>query len=106
MTEESSVRTVLRRLRSLADPGVRRAMARFAVPTDRALGISVPKLRRLARELGQDHHLAQGLWRSRVHEARHLAAMVDEPERVTEQQLERWAGDFDSWDVCDGCCFN
>jgi len=81
-------------------------MARFALPTDRALGISVPKLRRLARELGQDHRLAQALWRLRILEARHLAGMVDEPERVTERQTKRWAKDFDSWEVCDGCSFN
>src|SRR5260370_32758455 len=81
-------------------------MGGFGIRGERAVGISVPKLRRLARELGQDHRLAQALWRSRILEARHLAAMVDEPERVTERQTERWAKDFDSWDVCDGCSFN
>jgi 3-methyladenine DNA glycosylase AlkD len=31
---------------------------------------------------------------------------VDEPAKVTEAQLERWARDFDSWDICDGVCSN
>lgn len=97
---------VLQRLRALADPRVRQGMARFAVPTDRALGIRTPVLQRLARELGHDHRLALGLWRSRIHEARHLAAMVEQPGLVTERLLERWVKDFDSWDVVDGCCFN
>jgi 3-methyladenine DNA glycosylase AlkD len=106
MAADRSIRTILRRLRSLAVPRVRRGIARFAVPTDRALGIPVPVLQRLARELGRDHRLAQELWRSRIHEARHLAAMVEEPERVTERQLERWVKEFDSWDIVDGSCFN
>ena len=32
--------------------------------------------------------------------------LVDEPERVTEEQMERWASTFDAWDVCDQCCIN
>jgi 3-methyladenine DNA glycosylase AlkD len=106
MSREISRRVVLRKLRSLADPRVRQGMARFAVPTERALGIPAPALQRLARELGHNHALAEGLWKSRIHEARHLAAMVEEPGRVSERQLQRWAKDFNSWDVVDGCCFN
>ena len=32
--------------------------------------------------------------------------MVDDPARVTEEQTEKWAADFDSWDVVDGSCGN
>ncbi|PYV16351.1 MAG: DNA alkylation repair protein [Acidobacteria bacterium] len=106
MAAETSIQAVLGKLDCLANPKVREAMARFAVPTDRALGIPVPVLQKLARELGHNHRLAQQLWHSRIHEARHLAAMIEQPELVTERQLERWVKDFDSWDVTDGCCFN
>jgi len=81
-------------------------MARFAVPIDKALGIPTPALRKMAREIGKNHQLAQDLWKSGVHEARTLAAFIDEPHRVTPAQAERWLRDFDSWDVCDCCCGN
>jgi 3-methyladenine DNA glycosylase AlkD len=82
-------------------------MARFGIGTENTLGgIRVPALRRLAREIGRNHRLAEELWKSGIHEARHLAAMVDEPARVTEAQMERWVREFDSWAVCDGCCLN
>jgi 3-methyladenine DNA glycosylase AlkD len=98
---------ILARLNSLADPSQLKGMARFGIRVETALGgISVPALRKLAREIGKDHRLAQELWSSGIHEARHLAAMVDEPARVTEAQMERWVKEFDSWDVCDGCCLN
>ena len=76
-------------------------MARFGINTSHALGISVDDLRKLAREIGKDHELAHRLWTSGIHEARMLAAFVDEPERITSRQLDRWANDFDSWDICD-----
>jgi 3-methyladenine DNA glycosylase AlkD len=70
------------------------------------LGISIPNLRRIARETGRNHALALELWVSGVHEARLVACMIDDPKLVSEGQLERWVMDFDSWDVCDQCCSN
>ncbi len=97
---------IMARLQALADPEGREGMARFGIGTDRALGIRVPELRRLAREIGHDHRLAQELWDTRVHEARILASMVDDPATVTEVQMEAWVRDHDSWDVCDHVCGN
>ncbi len=95
------------RLRSLADPSQLEGMARFGIRVDKAFGgIPTPALKKLGREIGKNHQLAQELWKSGIHEARHLAAMIDEPARVTEAQMERWVKQFDSWDVCDGCCLN
>ncbi len=80
-------------------------MARFGIATDRALGgSSIPYLRWLAKRLGKDHRLAAELWASRIHEARILAGLVDDPAAVTEEQMEAWAAEFDSWDVVDGVC--
>lgn len=106
MTNAKTAVQIIRRLKQLADPRVRRAMARFAVPIDKALGIPTPALRKLAREIGKDHELAENLWKSGIHEARTLAAFIDDSDLVTEEQAERWLRDFDSWDVCDCCCGN
>ena len=58
----------------------------------------------MAKELGRDHSLAQELWNSGMHEARILAGFIDDPKLVTEDQMELWVKDFDSWDVCDQIC--
>lgn len=77
-------------------------MARFGIrPRSRVLGISIWEIRKIAKETGRSHRLAGELWRSGIHEARILAGFVEEPEKVTEQQLERWVKSFDSWDVVD-----
>lgn len=97
---------VLSRLRSLGSEKAREGMARYGIKTDNALGVSVYALRAFARELGRDHGLALELWSSGLHEARMLACFVDEPDKVSAEQMESWVLDFDSWDLCDQCCSN
>jgi 3-methyladenine DNA glycosylase AlkD len=76
-------------------------MAQFGINPKNTLGISIYDLRKIAKEIGKDHQLALKLWDSGIHEARILAGFVDEPEKVTETQLEKWVKDFDSWDTVD-----
>jgi 3-methyladenine DNA glycosylase AlkD len=97
---------ILKKLKSLSDPKAVEGMARFGINPENTFGVSIPNLRQIAKETGKDHALAQQLWASGIHEARILASMVDDPKMVTEEQLERWVKDFDSWDVCDQCCMN
>ncbi len=101
-----SVQSVLQQLKAQARPANVKGMARYGISTTGALGVSMPFLRRLAREIGQDHVLALSLWDSGIHEARILAALVDDPAQVTSSQMERWVLDLDSWDVCDQLCSN
>jgi len=96
---------VMHRLRELANPADLAGMERFGITTEHSIGgITAPKLQKLAKEVGRDHELAQQLWASGLREARLLACMVDEPKKVTEEQMDEWVRDFDSWDICDCCC--
>jgi 3-methyladenine DNA glycosylase AlkD len=97
---------VLERLRALESPRDREGMARFGINPHNALGISVAKLRAIAREIGRDHDLALGLWASGIHEARLLATIVDDPVLVSKEQMQSWVEDFESWDLCDQACMN
>jgi len=91
-------------LRKLGSERNRQGMARFGINVQNACGVEVPKLRRLARHIGTHHQLALELWGTKVHEARLLAAYIDDYKLVDERQMERWVRDFDSWDVCDQVC--
>lgn len=97
---------ILNQLQAQADPEAVAGMAKFAVGGRHTLGISIPTLRKTAKEAGKDHELARQLWDSGIHEARILATMIDEPKKVTEAQVEAWVNEFDSWDLCDQCCLN
>jgi 3-methyladenine DNA glycosylase AlkD len=95
---------VIAELKSMGDPKAGAGMARCGIKADRALGISIPKLENLAQEIGKNRKLAENLWSSAIHEARILACMIDDPQQITADRLERWAAEFDSWDLCDQCC--
>ncbi len=100
------VKQVVDRLRSMGDPKAAEGMTRFGIQSSNSFGVSVPKLRTLAREIGRDHPLARQLWETGLHDARLLATMVDDPRQVTDDQMDKWVRDFDSWDVVDGSCGN
>jgi 3-methyladenine DNA glycosylase AlkD len=97
---------LIRELRTAGSEESRAGMARFGIDTGNAFGVPIAVLRPLARRVGRDHLLAEHLWDSGIHEARILASMVDEPEKVTVRQMEAWAREFGSWDLVDQCCAN
>ncbi len=105
-TTAVSVDDVMKRLESLSNPDGREGMARFGINTDKAFCISMPEIRKLAKDLNKDHGLALELWDTGYHEAQILAALIDDPRLVTESQMDKWTVAFDSWDVCDQCCMN
>ena len=102
----AKTREVVDELRTLADPGRLSGMARVGINVERAIGVSLPDLRTLARSHRPDHQLALSLWDTGIGEARILASMVDDSTLVTDGQMERWVADLDSWDVCDQVCGN
>jgi len=95
---------VLRELKGLADARVKAKMAYFGVHVPKAHGISAPILHKFAKHIGKSQELAEQLWSSGVHEARILATLIGEPEKITSAQMERWVRDFNSWDLVDAAC--
>ncbi|MQY81542.1 MAG: DNA alkylation repair protein, partial [Dehalococcoidia bacterium] len=93
-------------IKSLANPENVAGMARFGINPANTYGVSIPILRKMAREIGKNHELALELWETGIHEARLLACFIDRPDMIAGEQMERWVKDFDSWDVCDQCCGN
>lgn len=102
----SSVDEIIEELESLSRPGQLEGMARFGISTDNRFGVSIPDLRRLAKRTGRDHELALKLWETGIDDARILAGMIGEPEKLTDKQMDDWAAGFNSWDVCDQVCMN
>jgi len=101
-----SVKEVIKKLEAKARGDQLEGMARFGMTLERRLGVSIPDMREISRELGKDHRLAVQLWETGILEARIVAAMVDEPDKLSEAQMEDWVKGINSWDVCDQVCMN
>ena len=101
---EKTVKDIIQHLQSRGQQKNVDGMARFGIKPDHNLGVSVTEIRAYARALGQNHDLALELWDTGIRDARMLAASIDDPKKVKEEQMEEWVQDFDSWDVCDHVC--
>ncbi len=95
---------ILKKLKSMSNPEAVKGMARYGINPKNNLGVSIYKLRPIAKEIGKDHDLALKLWSSGIHDARLLACFIEDPVKITWEQMDSWAKDFDSWDVCDQAC--
>lgn len=103
---DQELEAALRWLKSHSSKRNRDAMARYAIPSDNAMGVSVADIRVLGKRLGHNHELAAALWKTGSYEARMLTSFVDDPARVTAAQMDRWCGEFDNWAICDTLCFH
>ena len=92
-------------LRRLGSARHRDGYERFAIPKERAFGVPMGAIQKLAKRLGRDHALAEALWDTGWYEARLLASYVGEPEHLTPASMDRWCREFDNWAVCDTVCF-
>jgi 3-methyladenine DNA glycosylase AlkD len=92
---------IIQLLKEKANPKNAEGMKRFGIRGKILLGISAMDLRKLAKKIGKNHELAVKLWETEIHEARMMAPLIEEPESLSEKQLEEWVGEIDSWDICD-----
>ena len=100
------VESVVATLKRLGTKKTRDGMARYAITSDKAFGVTVGEIKQLGKRLGKNHDLALGLWDTGWYEARMLAGFVGEPDRVTPALMDQWCRDFDNWAICDHTCFH
>ena len=103
-----TVDEILKKLESLGSARNVEGMAHFGIKTGKSFGVPTPLLKQFAREVKKQtedrHALALDLWKTKVYDARAIAFMIDDPKRVTREQMESWARDFDNWATVDGTC--
>ncbi|RVT85352.1 DNA alkylation repair protein [Rhodobacteraceae bacterium CCMM004] len=97
---------VVARLEAIATDAERAKLARYGIPDDRAMGIAMRAMQALARQIGRDHALALALWRDGRYEPRTVAVYVADPQAMTAAEMDDWAGDLDSWALCDTAAFH
>lgn len=100
------VQSALKWLKDHSTEATLGGMARYAIPSDHALGVAMKDIKALGKQLGHNQELAAALWETGVYEARMLASFVGDPARVTPAQMDRWCTEFDNWAFCDAMCFN
>jgi 3-methyladenine DNA glycosylase AlkD len=62
----------------------------------KSFGIGLTQLRKMAKQIGRDHTLAQTLWKTDVYDAKVLGLLIDEPKQLSREQAEDQVEDLDS----------
>ena len=84
----SAAATIVAVIRAHRSPRDAEGARRYGIdPRCELLGLRAPMLRALARQHRRDHALALALWQQPIHEARGLAALIDDPKQVTRAQM-------------------
>lgn len=84
----------------------REGMARYGIVARKSFGVPMRTLLTLRKRIGVDHTLSQALFRTGWYEARLLAALIGDPDRLTRRQMSAWAASFENWADCDTACFH
>ena len=97
---------IIHDLEELSDVEFAENMKRFGIRYVKSYGLRLLQIRKIAKKCGKSHDLALKLWNHGYHETYLLATLVEEPEKVTSQQLDDWVNTFYSWDLVDQACIN
>ena len=95
---------IISRLKSMENQKNVEGMKRFGIVHEKNFGVSVTELRKFAKKIGKNHELAVKLWNTKIRDARMVAACIEDPLTVSEEQVESWLKDIKCWDLCDHCC--
>ena len=67
-------------------------------------GVSLHTIKKVAEEYAPDHELAQQLYERDEREAKLAAVFIEDPQKVTAEQMERWAKDFINVELAEVAC--
>jgi len=104
MSGKASVQSVVDIIFQLANEDGKRSREYFGITGIDHYGLSSPQMKAIAKGIGKNHELALELWKTGIHEAKHIAVLIADPGQVTVRMMEKWLKDFNSWDIVDNCC--
>tara|TARA_Y100001934_G_scaffold45669_1_gene55300 strand:+ start:11613 stop:12311 length:699 start_codon:yes stop_codon:yes gene_type:complete len=63
-------------------------------------GIGLSQLRKLAKKVGRSHSLAAQLWKSKNYDAKVISLLIDEPKKLTREQIETQVEQLEAGMLC------
>jgi 3-methyladenine DNA glycosylase AlkD len=74
------------------------------MPNMSSFGIGVTVLKKLAKQIGKNHEIALALWEEKNFECKTLSTIIDEPKKVTRQQIDKQITDVSFWMLSHAYC--
>jgi len=103
---ENEFQQILKRIKLRKNGDVSRTMKEHGIQYKLNWGVSVVELREIARSFNPSHLLALKLWNKQWRETMILATLLDEPDEVTEEQMDFWTKSFESVEMVEQASAN
>ena len=81
-------------------------MKKYGLNYQKSLGVTIVNLRELAKSYQSNHLLAHKLWTKAYRETKILASLLEEEDKVTLEQIERWFTGMDSTELVEQVSVN
>lgn len=98
---ELKFQQILRSIQSRKNGDVSNAMTSSGIQYSMNWGVSLIELRQLAKQHSPDHVLALKLWNKKWRESQILATLLDQPDLVTEEQMDFWTKSFENTEIAE-----
>lgn len=69
-------------------------------------GVTIPELKKIAQPYKENHELAIRLFTEEIRECKIIASMIDEPSKVTGEQIDNWSDEFVNIEIVEQVCSN
>ncbi len=99
--QEQEFRRILTKIRLSKNGEVVDQMKQHGLEYKMNWGVSVSRLREIAAQFKPNHLLALKLWNKQWRETMILAAMLDVPELVTEEQMDYWTKSLETTEIAE-----
>ena len=103
---EAVFQDIFKKVQTLRNGETYHEMKKYGLNYQKSLGATIVNLRELASEYSKDHLLAHKLWTKAFRETKILASLLEEPEKVTEEQINRWFDEMDSNELIEQVSMN
>ena len=98
---EKNYQLILSKIKRLRNGDIADAMKRTGIEYKMNWGVSLVILRQMAKEFKPDHILALKLWNKQWRETFILATLLDEPDKVNEEQMDFWTKTFENNEIAE-----
>ena len=100
------VREIKQSFRLLMDGAVAQSMRDKGLDYHLNWGVTLPRLREMAADVGPDYHLAIALWKENVRECKILATMLMPPDELLPEICDLWMEQIPSQEIAEQLSLN
>ncbi|WP_372752612.1 DNA alkylation repair protein [Labilibaculum sp.] len=103
---ENLFQEIFKKIQILRNGETHHEMKKFGLNYQHSLGATIVNLREIGNAFPKDHLLAHKLWTKGFRESKIVATIVEEPQKVNDEQLERWFAEMDSNELLEQASMN